>query len=158
MLGSPAALRKSSSKASHEARTLLGAGAGTTRTRPPVTPTRVVTSKSDVPPRRLDHAEVLAKLAAVLDEPKSSQSLETEFGMDMGRATTETQHTKVLHSGDQEEEGSRDWAAFYTPITKYPGVITAAHGTDVREDLAALPGGIRELGAPCTGVSSSPLW
>ena len=45
MLGSSAVLRKSSSPALHEARTLLGASAGISRSRPPVTPTRAVTPK-----------------------------------------------------------------------------------------------------------------
>ena len=77
MLGSPAAQRKSSSSALHEAGTLVGACAGTGRTHSPATPTRAVTSKSDVPLRQpLDLARVLAKLATVLDEPRSSRSLE----------------------------------------------------------------------------------
>ena len=59
-----------------------------------------VTSKSDVPPRQpLDLAEVLAKLATVPDEPRSSQSLEKEFGVDVGRATTETKYTEVYGGG-----------------------------------------------------------
>ena len=77
MLGSPGAWRKSSRSALHEARTLLGACASISRTRPPVTPTCAV----DVPLRPpLNLAEVLAKLATVLDEPRSARSLEEEFG------------------------------------------------------------------------------
>ena len=78
MLGSPAAWRKSSRSALHEARTLLGAGASISRTRPPVTPTCAV----DVPLRPpLNLAEVLAKLATVLDEPRSARSLEEARGL-----------------------------------------------------------------------------
>ena len=105
--GSPAASRKSSSSALQEARTLLGARAGTSSTRPPVTPARAVTLKSDVPLRQpLDFAEVLAKLATVLGEPRSPRSLEKEFGVDMGWATTETKYTEV-YDGGSEGEGLR---------------------------------------------------
>ena len=48
MLGIPAASRKSCSPTQHEARSLLGASAGISRSRPPVKPTRAVTPKSDV--------------------------------------------------------------------------------------------------------------
>ena len=93
----PAALRKSSGPASREARILLRAGAGISRIRLLAMPSRAVLPKSDVPPRQpLDIAEVLAKLATVLDKPRSSRSLEEEFGVDLGVATTETQYTDVL--------------------------------------------------------------
>ena len=76
MLGISAASRKTSGPAVHEARTLLGANAGNSRTRLPVKPTRAVPPKGGVPPRQpLDLAEVLVKLAAVLDKPRSSRSL-----------------------------------------------------------------------------------
>ena len=105
----PAALRKSSTSALHEARTLLGAGASLSRTRLPVTPPRALKSRSDVPHRKpLDLAEVLANLATVLDEPRSSQSPQKEFGVDMGRATTETGFSTAA---DQAGDGSRNWAA-----------------------------------------------
>ena len=107
MLGIPAASRKTSSPALHEARTLLGAGAGTGRIRLPVKPARVVTPQK--PPRQpLNFAEVLAKLAAVLDKPTSSRSLEEEFGVDSGVATTETEYTDVLNGGGSGGEGSSD--------------------------------------------------
>ena len=51
MLGIPAASRKTSSSALHEAHTLHGADAGISRIRLPVKPTRAVSPKSDAPPR-----------------------------------------------------------------------------------------------------------
>ena len=64
--------------ASHEARTPLGAGAGISRIRLPVKPTRAVPPKGEVPPRQpLDLAEVLAKLAAVLAHAQSSEWIRT---------------------------------------------------------------------------------
>ena len=120
MMRSPAALRKSSSSAPHDATLCLEPVQASIS--PPVTPIRTVTPKSDVPPHQpLDLAEVLAKLAAVLDEPRSLQSLEKEFEADMGRAATETEYAEVLRT-----------------YHHYPGVIAATHGTEVREDLATL--------------------
>ena len=49
-----------------------------------------------LPRTPLDLADVLAKLEAVLDKPRSSRSLEEEFQVDPGVAATETEHTKVL--------------------------------------------------------------
>ena len=147
MMGSPAASRKSSSSAPQEGRTPLGASAGISRTHPPVTPTRAVTSKSDVllrqPP---DLAEALANLAAVLDEPRSSQSLEREFGVNPGRVTTETEYTEVLNGGGSGEEGLQRLGV-QAPLQRmlhgpheYPGVIIATHAAWVREGLATPPG------------------
>ena len=147
MLGIPAFLRKSGSSALHETRTLLGAGASISRTRPPVTPTCAVTSKSAVPPRQpLDLAEVLAKLATVQYEPRSSQPLEEEFGVDMGRSITETKYSEVLYGGGSGGRGLPrlgDHAPLHRfPRTRHecPGVIIAAHETTVREDLMTLHG------------------
>ena len=111
MLGKSAASRKSSSSALQEARTLLGARAGTSSTRPPVTPARAVTLKSDVPLRQpLDFAKVLAKLATVLGEPRSPRSLEKEFGVDMGWATRK-RSTPRFTTADQKGKGSGGSAA-----------------------------------------------
>ena len=77
ILGMHAASRRPSGPAQHEARTLFGAGAGSSRIRFLGKPFRAVPSKAVVPPRRpLDLAEVLAKLEAVLDKPRSAHSLE----------------------------------------------------------------------------------
>ena len=66
---------KTSSPALQEARTVLRAGAGVNRIRLLVKPARAVPPKGEVPPRPpLDQAKVLAKLAAVLDKPRSSRS------------------------------------------------------------------------------------
>ena len=90
----PATSRKSNSSALE---------AGISRTHPPVTPTRAVTSKSDVllrqPP---DLAEVLAKLAALLDEPRSSHSLES---------WQQRKRCTPRFSAAADQEGSRDQAA-----------------------------------------------
>ena len=97
MLGIPAASRRSSSPALHEARTLLGAGVGSSSSiRLPVMSTRAVQPKRDVPSRQpLALAEVLAKLAAVLDRPRRARSLEEEFAVDPDVATTETECTAL---------------------------------------------------------------
>ena len=108
------ASRKSSSPALHEARTLLGAGAGFSRIRLPAKPTRAVPPDSDVLPRQpLGLDEVVAKLAAVLDKPRSSRSVEEEFGVDTPRFPT---------AADQEGGGLQRLAmprcsAFYAPVT-----------------------------------------
>ena len=47
----------------------------------------------------LDLAEVLAKLATVPDKPRSSRSLEEEFGVDPDEATTETEYTEIPNGG-----------------------------------------------------------
>ena len=84
-----AASRRWSAPAQHEARILLDAGAGSSRVLCPGKPTCAVPSQTDVPPRLPLHlAEVLAKLEAVLDKPRSSRSLEEEFGVNPGVAAT----------------------------------------------------------------------
>ena len=61
---------------------------------------RLLQKRSDVPLRQpLDLAEVLAKLATVLDRPRSSRSLDGEFGVDPDVATTETEYTEDLNGG-----------------------------------------------------------
>ena len=59
------------------------------------------------PPSRqpLDFAEVFAKLAAVLDKPRSARSLEEEFGVDLGVATTEMEYTEVPNGGGKGGRG-----------------------------------------------------
>ena len=140
MLGIPAASRKSSSPAPHETRTLCGAGADISRIRLPVKPSRAVPPKSDVPPRQpLDLAEVLAKLTTVLDRPRSSRSLEEEFGVDPGVATTETEHTEVLNGGGSGEGVLQRLGVhaqvqrILRPRHEYPGVIILAHDTSHRD-------------------------
>ena len=98
-----------------------------------VKPPRAVTPKSDLPLRQpLDLAEVLTKLATVLDKPRRSHSLKEEFGADQGQATTETKYTEVPNGGGSEGKGSSDW----TTMPKC-SAFHAAHGTSVREDLIA---------------------
>ena len=59
-----------------------------------------------MPPRQpLDLAEVLAKLAVVLDKPRNSRSLEEEFGVGPGVATSETEYTEVLNGGGSGGRG-----------------------------------------------------
>ena len=53
----------------------------------------------------LDLVDVLAKLATVLDKPRSSRSLEEEFGVDPGVATTEAEYTEVLNGGGSGGRG-----------------------------------------------------
>ena len=75
-----------------------------------------------MPPRQLlDLAEVHAKLAAVLDKPRSSRPVEEEFGVDPGVATAETECTHVLHGGGRG-----------------PATLVATD-TRVKEDAMTLP-------------------
>ena len=140
MLGIPAASRKSSSPALHETRTLCGAGADISGIRLPVKPSRAVPPKSDVPPRQpLDLAKVLAKLTTVLDRPRSSRSLEEEFGVDPGVATTEAEHTEVLNGGESGEGGLQRLGVhaqvqrILRPRHEYPGVFILPHDTSHRD-------------------------
>ena len=102
---------------------------------------RAFTSRSDVPPHQpLDLAEALAKLATVLKEPLSSQSLEKEFGVNIGRVTTETKYTEVLCGGGSGGRGLSRLGS-HAPIQRilhanheHPEVIIAVHGTE-RGDL-----------------------
>ena len=111
-----------------------------------------------VPHRQpLDLAEVLAKLATVLDEPRSSQSLEKEFGVDMGRATTETKYTEVLNGGRPRGVGLPRLGG-HAPMQRIlhthhecPGVVMVAPGTEVGEDLTVLR---KKSGAPRSDGSS----
>ena len=96
MLGSAATSRKSNSSALQEDRTPLGTSADITRTHPPGTPTRAVRSTSDA-----DLAEVLENLATLLNEPRSSQLLEKEFGVDPGVATTKPECTEDVNGGSE---------------------------------------------------------
>ena len=121
----------------HEARTLLGAGAGISRVRLLVKPTRAVPPKSDAPHRpHLDLADVLAKLASVLDRPRSARSLEEEFGVDLGVAT-EAEYTEILNGGGsgggglQRLGGHAQEQRFQRTRHECPGVVTAAHGARV---------------------------
>ena len=122
-----AASRKTSGPALPEARTLLGAGAGASRVRIPVKPVRAVPPEGDMPPRQpLDHAEVLAKLVAVLDKPRNSRSLEQEFEVGQGVASSETEYTEVLHG-----DGSGGRRA---PATRWscPGAAHPTHPSRTR--------------------------
>ena len=72
------------------------------------TSTRAVSSIGDVPaPQPLDPVGVLAKSKTVLDKLRSARSLEEEFGMDPGVATTKAEYTEVLNGGRSEGEGLR---------------------------------------------------
>ena len=65
------------------------------RIRFPGKPICAVPSKTDVPPRLpLDLTEVPSKLEAVLDKPRSSRSLEEEFGVDPGVGATEAEYNE----------------------------------------------------------------
>ena len=109
MLGIPAASRMSSSPALHEARTLLEAGAGISRTRVPVKPTRGVPPRSVVPP------------ASLSTLPKSSGHAQ-KLALTRGRVRSgarvwqlqKRSSPKLSTAADQEEEGSSDWAAMPT--------------------------------------------
>ena len=155
MLGCPAAWRKSSRSALHEARTLLGAGASISRTRPPVTPTCTVTSKSDVPLRQpLDLAGVLANLATVLDEQRSACSLEEEFGV----TPRGVQRRRIRRRRAPAARRPRSGGAHST----HPSRISQSCHCRARDGGASRSGdssrGIRERRAPRRGVSSSLLW
>ena len=100
-----------------------------------------------MPPRPpLDLAGVLAaKMATVLDEPSSPRSLEKEFGVDMGRGLPRLGgHARMQH-------------ILHTHLD-YPGVIIAAYGTEVREDLTTLPEEFGSWERHDEEFSSSPLW
>ena len=91
-------------------------------------------------PPPLDLAEGLAKLAAFLGRPRRSRSLEEEFGVDPGVATTEAEYTEVLNGGGSGGSGLQRLGSLAqvqrTPRARHecPGVITATHETRVRND------------------------
>ena len=89
----------------------------------------------DTPRQPLELAEVLAKLAPVLDRPRSAFSLEEEFGADPGVATTVTNTLRFSAAADQEGEGPAAAQVQRILRTRHerPGVTTAAHDTRVRE-------------------------
>ena len=58
------------------------------------------------PPQPLDLAEVLAKLATVLNKPRSSHSLEEEFGADRVGEQRKRSTSRFAVAADQEVEGS----------------------------------------------------
>ena len=72
---------------------------------------------------RLDLAEVLAKLATVLEKPESLRSLEEEFGVDPSVQQRKRSTPRFSTTADQEGEGSSDWVAMprcstvYAPVT-----------------------------------------
>ena len=110
---------------------------------------RAVPPEGDVPPRQpLDTAEVLAKLEAVLDKPRSSRSAEEDFGVDPGVATTETPYTDVLNGGGsggggggvQRLNGHAQVHCILRARHECPGALFMANETRVREDLMTLPG------------------
>ena len=92
-----AASRRSSGPTLHEARTPLGAGAGSSRVCFTGEPFRALPSRTDAPPRQpLNTIEVLAELAAVLDRFRSGRPLKEKFGANPGRVSTEAQCIEVL--------------------------------------------------------------
>ena len=113
-----------SAPAPHEARIMLGAGAGTSRNRFSGKPICAVPSKTDVLPHlTLDLPEVLAKLGAVLGKPRGSRTLEEEFGVDLGGQQRRRNTPTLSSAADHEGEGSSNWAtmptctAFHAPVT-----------------------------------------
>ena len=95
-------------------------------------------------PQPLDPVGVLAKSKTVLDKPRSARSLEEEFGMDPGVATTKPEYTKVFNGGGSEGEGLRrlDGHAQVDRILcrhGHPGETMAALEARVREDRTTLP-------------------
>ena len=109
--GIPAASRKTSGPAVHEARIS-------------VKPVRAVPAQGDMRPRQpLELAEVLATLAAVLDKPRNSRSLEEESEAGVGVASYEMECTEVLNGGGSGGRGLQRLAvtpkcsAFYAPVT-----------------------------------------
>ena len=96
------------------------------------------------PANPLTLPKYFAKLASVLDRPRSARSLEELFGADAGVATTGMQR------GSQWRSRRRRAPAAGRPCpgavhSTHPsrvqclGVITAAHDTSVRENLMTLP-------------------
>ena len=86
----------------------------------------------------------LQSWVAALDKPRSSRSLEEEFGVDPGVATTGTEHTEVLNCGGsggggvQRLSGHAQVQRIQRTRHERPGVIITAHETRVREDLMTL--------------------
>ena len=143
-LGLHAASRRSSGPALHEARTLLGAGAGSSRIRFPGKPTRAIQSKTDVPPHQpLDLHEELAKLEAALEE---------EFGVDLGVATTETEYTEALIGGGSEGKVSSGWAT-----STHPSRVPWNNHCDAREESTEGPADSSQGVLEPSATSASPL-
>ena len=142
LLGIPAASRKGSSPASHEARTLLGAGARRHQSHPPPgqassrSPTNRRSASS--PTSRPCRSTCTARREA------HAHSRKKEFGVDPGVATTETGYTDVFNGGGSGGRGvlrlNGHAQVQRIPRTRHgcPGVIITAHETRVREDLVSL--------------------
>ena len=117
--GLHAASRRSSGPAPHEARTLLGVGAGSSRIRFPGKPIRAVPPKTLSPLRHLlDHVEVLTKPASVLDWLRSACSLEEKFGAESGTVSTEAEFIEDLIGGGSDGEGLHWRAAHSSHLTR----------------------------------------
>ena len=116
------------------------------RIRFPGKPLCAVPSQTDAPPHLpLNFAELLAKLEAVLDKPRSSRSLEEEFEVDPGVAATKMEYTKApIGGGSRGGEGLQRLGNHAhvqrTLRTREEclGIITATHEKRVRKDLLAL--------------------
>ena len=105
--------------------------------------------------------EVLAKLAAVLDKPGNSRSLEEEFGVNPGRPSTETEYTEVLNGGGSGGRGLQRLgghaAAHFTHPSRMPWSCHCG-ARDVREDLMTLPGESWSWQRHAKERPPSPLW
>ena len=148
-------LRESRAAQRHEARTLHGAVQGSVASVSLVKSIRAVPSKNDAPPRQpRDLAEVLPKLASVLDMPRSARSLEEGRQLKGNTPMFST-------AADQAGEGSSGSAAmprcraFYAPVNECLGVTTVGHQTRVQEDNSFWR--VLELAATRKGKSPSPL-
>ena len=91
-------------------------------------PTSAVFSKRDVPARQ--------PLDPLRDKPRSEGSLEEEFGMDPGVATTEAEFTEVLNGGGSGHAQVERTLCIHHA---HPVLIIVALETRVREDLMTLP-------------------
>ena len=121
-------------RALHEARIMLGVGAGTSRVRFSGKPICAVPSKTDVRPR----------------------SLEEEFGLDPGEAATEMEHADALIGGGSGGEGLQQLGD-HAKCTAFHAPVTGALELSLRrtEEDADGPDG---QGVLPTSTSGSSLW
>ena len=131
----------------------VGAGASISRARLPVTPTPAFTARSDHR-QPLDLGEARAKLATVLDEPRSSHSPQKKFGVDMRRATTETKYTEVLYGGRRAP--ATWWPRVDAPHSSHPSRISLSYHCVAPDDSPSRSGNssrsIQERGVSIRGI------
>ena len=145
------------------ARTLLGTGAGSSRTRLPGKPMRAVTSQIRCASPPVDPAEVRAKLVSVLDSLSSARSLEGTVRSRIGNGVNRSgacrgSHRRRIRSGRAPavREGGPYPRATHSAGTRHecPGIITMTNEKrTLRKDWMALLRESLEL----AGTSASPL-